>query len=206
MIISHKWVLFPFPFIYHEYNNKTSKDSCLLVYYSLVMTYFRSKHVTIPLYDKLIYNKTASHWTCMKNNSNPSTQTPTCILIHLSILKHFKCLWTLLKNHNIVGRRKIINLVVVLHNCAFLLMEKIGKVENKREYQSMGVNINVCTRVGEQRQKSHTPLKSHKLGIGIKLTSSTFWMRARAWSMATGRMRVLSLNGIHKFATLFCQY
>lgn len=209
MIISHKWVLFPFSFTYHEYNNKTSKDSCCLVYYSLEMT--------IPLYD------TANTWQSpFMTNSSITRQHLTgsvwkIILIHPPKhpphpytsfhIKGFKCLRTHL---NIRGRRKKINLFIVLCNYAFLLMEKIGKVENKRKHQSIGVNVNICIQVLRSKGSGSTLLwKVTNLALVLSWPhrhQSSGWGLGPGWSMATRRMRVLPLNGIHKFATLFSQY
>lgn len=125
-------------------------------------------------------------------------------------MKSFKCLRTHLKNHNIGGRRKKINLFVVLCNYAFLLMEKIGKVENKRKPQSTRVNVHICTQVLRSKGRGFTLLwKVTNLALVLSWPhrhQSSGWGLGPGWSMATRRMRVLPLNGIHKFATLFSQY
>lgn len=58
-------------------------------------------------------------------------------------------------------------------------MEKIGKVENKKKCQALGVNVNICKSIGKQMHKSHTPLKNYKLCFPIKpyLLTLTFRMR-----------------------------
>lgn len=58
-------------------------------------------------------------------------------------------------------------------------MEKIGKVENKKKCQSLGVNVNICTSIGEQMLKSHTPLKNHKLCLPINTNLLTLTFRMR---------------------------